>query len=198
MNQIGWPFEVESPIPKRVLRPRRHDGGETWIIGSRRGRRGPCRILPLADHLGFSQGCIVTLSSDTDGETPRMIRIREIIEPLIREIYHDAFAGRSRKDVAVRQDDLNIFRGNPGVDVRICGNQFHVAEPPVPREVDKRVVGAKAVSLGFAQHILRSRFGGGGSLSKLERRTRSQQDGGNEGKNQGTTGASTSLHRDWV
>ena len=96
----------------------------------------------------------MTRSSYTDGKTLWLVRLREVVEALICEVYDDPALRRGRKNVTVREHDFCPFGWDPWINTRIRGDQLDVAKASVPCEVDQGVVVANIVDFGLAQHVI--------------------------------------------
>ena len=80
------------------------------------------------------------------------LRLGVVVEPVLRQIDHDALARPGRQDMPARNDDLLVGPGQPRIDARIDANDLLGAEAVFARQIVERVLIDGRDGLVLAHH----------------------------------------------
>ena len=115
------------------------------MLLAHRFRRYPRCVLELRHDPRGAERRVPVHLSDADRERPHDrrragLRRRVPVEPVFRQVDHDALARRARQQPPLRHDHLGAGARQPGVHARIRVRDLFVAEAMAAREVEQRVL----------------------------------------------------------
>ena len=129
VHQVARPAEVHRICPERIVRTRRHLGGQRitllGVLLAHRRRWRPDGVLALGDDLGRADRrfpadlAYADRVGDDDRAGSVLRRFREIEEPHRRDVHHDAFGRGVGQHPLGRQHDPGALARQPRVHAGI-------------------------------------------------------------------------------
>ena len=162
MDQVARHAQGQLVRPQRIVRARRHHGRQRiaigGVLGADRGRRIPGRVLGLGGDAGVRDRRTPALAADAQRiGVHHVLPFRVVVQAVLGQVDHHAFARARRQHEAGRDDHLGADARQPGIDARVGGDHFAVAQVVLLAEVGERVLVLGLDHLDLADDVLARR-----------------------------------------
>ncbi|MNE35501.1 hypothetical protein D3C80_1292650 [compost metagenome] len=188
VDQVTRHAKGELERPQRVVRASRYHGREDiavfGVFLADRGRWRPGGVRGLGGNLGIGDRRAPAFTTDTQRVgVHHVLPFRVVVHAVLGQVDDDAFARAWRQDETGRQDDLGAGARQPGVDARVGGDHFQVAQVVGRADIGKGVFVLGLDHLNLTNDIFARRWQG-----KLQRSNRTCRQQGGQGQATGDGG----------